>query len=83
MREELKFLKISSAILKVASWIFLFMGLSGGLSVLLGRVPEYPRWLGLVLAFAYAFIFFVLYLIAKLAELLLKLIEKQGNNNQL
>jgi hypothetical protein len=76
MREELKFLKISSAILKVASWIFLFLGLSGGLSVLLGRVPEYPRWLGLVLAAAYSFIFFVLYIIAKVVELLIKIIDR-------
>jgi hypothetical protein len=44
MREDLKLLKISSTILKVAAWIFLFLGLSGGLSVLLGRVPEYPQF---------------------------------------
>jgi hypothetical protein len=76
MREDLKLLKISSTILKVAAWIFLFLGLSGGLSVLLGRVPEYPQWLGLVLAAAYAFIFFVLFIIAKVVELLIKVIDK-------
>jgi hypothetical protein len=76
MREDLRFLKISSAILKVAAWIFLFLGLSSGLSLLLGRVPEYPRWLGIVLAAAYAFVFFVLYLIAKVAELLIKIMDR-------
>jgi len=76
MREDLRFLKISSAILKVAAWIFLFLGLSGGLSLLLGRVPEYPRWLGIILAAAYAFVFFVLYIIAKVAELLIKIMDR-------
>jgi hypothetical protein len=76
MREGLRFLKISSAILKVAAWIFLFLGLSGGLSLLLGRVPEYPRWLGIILAAAYAFVFFVLYIIAKVAELLIKIMDR-------
>jgi hypothetical protein len=76
MREDLRFLKISSAILKVAAWIFLFLGLSGGLSVLLGRVPEYPQWLGIVLAVTYSFIFFVLYIIVKVEELLIKIIDR-------
>jgi len=76
MREDLRFLKISSAILKVAAWIFLFLGLSGGLSLLLGRVPEYPRWLGIILVAAYAFVFFVLYIIAKVAELLIKIMDR-------
>jgi hypothetical protein len=76
MREDLRFLKISSAILKVAAWIFLFLGLSSGLSLLLGRVPEYPRWLGIILAAAYAFVFFVLYIIAKVAELLIKIMDR-------
>ena len=76
MREDLRFLKISSAILKVAAWIFLFLGLSGGLSVLLGRLPEYPKWLGIVLAAAYSFVFFVLYVIARVTELLIKIIDR-------
>lgn len=76
MREDLKLLKISSAVLKVAAWIFLFLGLSSGLSILLGRVPEYPQLLGLVLAAGWAFIFFVLYIIAKVVELLMKVIDK-------
>lgn len=76
MRENLRFLKISSAILKVAAWIFLFLGMSAGLSLLLGRIPEYPRWLGTVLALAYAFVFFVLYVIARIAEFLGKIIDR-------
>ena len=76
MRENSRFLKISSAILKVAAWIFLFLGLSGGLSVLLGRVPEFPQWIGVFLAVAYSFIFFVLYIIAKIEELLINIIDR-------
>ncbi len=76
MNENTRFLKTSSAILKVAAWIFLFFGLSGGLSVFLGRMPEFPRWAGIVLAGIYSFVFFVLYVIVRLVELLLEIINK-------
>ena len=33
MREHLGFLKVSSAVVKVAAWIFLFLGIVGGASL--------------------------------------------------
>lgn len=76
MQEHLGFLKASSAVVKIAAWIFLFFGLMGGSAVLLGLVPENPRWMGAVILAVYAFLFFFLYLIAKIADLLTKIINE-------
>jgi uncharacterized membrane protein YphA (DoxX/SURF4 family) len=76
MREHLGFLKTSSAVVKAAAWIFLLLGIVGGIAMLLGYVPEYPRWMGLVILVVYAFSFFFLYLIAKIADLLIKIINE-------
>ena len=46
MREHLGFLKTSSAVVKVAAWIFLFLGGIGGVSIIFGLVPGNPRWMG-------------------------------------
>ncbi|MDD2689295.1 MAG: hypothetical protein PHT41_03990 [Candidatus Omnitrophica bacterium] len=76
MREHLGFLKTSSAVVKIAAWIFLALGLIGGLSLLWGLIPENPRWMGLVILAVYSFLFFFLYLIAKIADLLIKIINE-------
>ncbi|MDD2751938.1 MAG: hypothetical protein PHN59_02265 [Candidatus Omnitrophica bacterium] len=76
MREHLGFLKVSSAAVKIAAWIFLFLGLIGGTSILLGLVPGNPSWWGLVILAIYAFIFFFLYLMAKIADLMIKIINE-------
>jgi len=76
MREHLGFLKISSAVVKVAAWIFLFLGVVGGISLIAGTTPDRPRWLGIIVLGAYAFFFFFLYLIAKIADLLIKIINE-------
>lgn len=76
MREHLGFLKASSAVVKVAAWIFLFLGIIGGISVILGRVPVYARWMGFIILGVYAFAFFFFYLIAKIADLLIKIINE-------
>lgn len=76
MREHLGFLKTSSAVVKIAAWIFLILGLIGGLSLLWGIIPENPRWMGLVVLAVYSFLFFFLYLIAKIADLLIKIINE-------
>ncbi len=76
MREHLGFLKTSSAVVKVAAWIFLFLGVIGGISVVLGRVPGYERWIGVIILSMYAFAFFFFYLIAKIADLLVKIINE-------
>ena len=76
MREHLGFLKVSSVVVKIAAWIFLFLGLLGGISILLGKVPGNPAWMGLVILAVYIFMFFFLFLIAKIADLLIKIINE-------
>lgn len=76
MREHLGFLKVSSAVVKIAAWIFLFLGIIGGLAIALGAVPGNPRWMGGLILGLYAFFFFLFYLIAKIADLLVKIINE-------
>ena len=76
MREHLGFLRTSSAVVKIAAWIFLFLGIIGGVSMILGYVPGNPRWMGFIVLAIYAFSFFFFYLIAKIAELLIKIINE-------
>jgi len=76
MREHVDFLNTSRTAVKVAAWIFLFLGAIGGISILLGLVPGNPRWMGLVVLALYAFFFFFFYLIAKIADLLIKIINE-------
>jgi sterol desaturase/sphingolipid hydroxylase (fatty acid hydroxylase superfamily) len=76
MREQIGFLKISSAVVKVAAWIFLFLGFLGGVSLLLGAVPGNPRWMGIIILVFYFFIFFFFYFTARIADLLVKLVNE-------
>ena len=76
MREHLGFLKTSSIIVKIAAWIFLFFGLTGGISIIMGRVPGVKPIMGLIGLGLYAFAFFFFYLIAKIADLLIKIINE-------
>jgi hypothetical protein len=75
MREHLGFLKTSSAVVKIAAWIFLLLGTIGGIATMAGMIAPYPRWFGLVILATYAFFFFFLFLIAKLADLMMKIIN--------
>jgi len=76
MREHLGFLRTSSVVVKTAAWIFLFLGVIGGVSIILGLVPGNPRWMGVIVLAIYAFAFFFFYLIAKIADLLTKIINE-------
>lgn len=76
MREHLGFLKVSSVVVKIAGWAFLVLGIVGGLSIILGLVPGNPRWMGIIVLAVYTFFFFFLYLIAKIADLLVKIINE-------
>jgi hypothetical protein len=75
MQEHLGFLKASSAVVKIAAWIFLFFGIIGGIAIISGVVPGNPRWMGILVLAIYAFFFFFFYLIAKIADLLIKIIS--------
>jgi len=76
MRQHLGFLKVSSAVVKVAAWIFLFLGLLGGISLFFGAVPGNPRWMGVIILAFYVFLSFLLFFIAKIADLLIKIIDE-------
>lgn len=76
MREHLGFLKTSSTVVKIAAWFFLAMGLVGGITIILGRADGTPVWMGFMILGLYSFLFFFLYLIAKIADLLIKIINE-------
>ena len=76
MQEHLGFLKISSAVVKIADWIFLLLGASSAVAIILKKVPGYTLWMGLGNLVAYIFFFFLFYLIAKIADLLIRIINE-------
>lgn len=76
MREHLGFLKTSSAVVKFAAWIFLCLGLIGSTVIFLGRIPGKGILDGVVNLLAAIFFFFFFYIIAKIAELLIKIINE-------
>jgi len=76
MREHLGFLKVSSVVIKIAAWIFLFLGLLGVASLFLGAIPGYPRWMGVTMLVFYVFVFFFLFFTAKLSDLLIKVVNE-------
>jgi hypothetical protein len=63
-------------VVKIAAWVFLCLGVIGGISIILGFVPGNPRWMGFIILAIYAFAFFFFYLIAKIADLLIKIINE-------
>lgn len=76
MREHLGFLKTSSAVVKIAAWIFLFWGILGGIGVILGKVPGKTVIDGVFSIVVISFLFFFFYIIAKIADLLIKIINE-------
>jgi len=76
MREHLGFLKTSSAAVKVAAWIFLFFGIVGSIYIFLGKIADKTFLDGFVNLAVSIFFFFFLYIIAKIADLLIKIINE-------
>ena len=76
MREHLGFLKVSSAVVKIAAWIFLFLGLMGATNIFLGKVSGKAPLDGVINLVVSVFFFFFLYIIAKIADLLIKIINE-------
>ncbi|MCX5697942.1 MAG: hypothetical protein NTU54_08275 [Candidatus Omnitrophica bacterium] len=77
-------LKVSSAVIKIAAWIFLLMGLVASTFIMLRYTgQEIPRLMGPVVLIIYVLVFFFLHLVAGIADLLLKLSEqckREGQN---
>ncbi len=76
MRQHLGFLKVSSAVVKVAAWIFLLLGVSGSILIVAGKVPDKSILEGLINLAVAVFFFFFFFLIAKIADLLIKIINE-------
>ena len=76
MREHLGFLRTSSAVVKVAAWIFLSLGIFGSLYIFLAKTTGKSLVEGLVNLLVAVFFFFLFYIIAKIADLLIKIIEE-------
>lgn len=76
MHEHLGFLKTSSLVVKIAAWIFLFVGVIGSLYIFSGRLPGKTTLEGVVNLSVAVFFFFFFYIIAKIADLLVKIIHK-------
>lgn len=83
MKENLGFLRISSVVVKIAAWIFLFLGCVGGISIIIGKNTGSPAWMGLFVLAIYVFIFFFLFLIAKISDLLIKIINEIKKEEEL
>lgn len=76
MRQHLGFLKTSSLVVKIAAWIFLFMGVAGGSYIIAGAIPGKSVLEGIVNMAVSIFFFFFFYIIAKIADLLIKIINE-------
>jgi len=76
MRQHLGFLKVSSAVVKVAAWIFLLLGISGSILIIAGKVADKSPLEGLINLAVAVFVFFFFFLIAKIADLLIKIINQ-------
>ncbi len=76
MEEHLGFLKTSSAMVKIAAWIFLFFGAVGSIYIFLGRIAGRSNLEGAVNLAVAIFVFFFLYVIAKIADLLIEIIHE-------
>jgi ABC-type spermidine/putrescine transport system permease subunit I len=75
MRKHILFLKCSSVTVKIVAWIFLLLGILGAVSLFSGSLTNQPRWMGVVVLVFYSFMFFIFILIAKMADILVKLIN--------
>jgi len=76
MRQHLGFLKVSSGVVKVAAWIFLLLGISGSILIVAGKIPDKSILEGLINLAVAVFFFFFFSLIAKIADLLIKIINE-------
>lgn len=83
MAHPIGFLKASSLAVKIAAWIFLLLGLLGGIPLVLGRVQGRPRLLGAIILALYGFLFFFLYFVAKIADAVVNLdAHTQGSEKE-
>jgi ABC-type multidrug transport system permease subunit len=67
-------------VVKVAAWIVLFLGAFGATALFLGTNQGNPRWIGVIILVVYSFAFGVLLLIARISDILVKIISQIEKN---
>jgi len=77
MRKYLNYLKYSSVVIKFAAWIFLFFGIMGSIPLFLGRVSDSPRLAGVFFLLFYSFLFFLIFTIGKICDILSRMISEK------
>ncbi len=75
MRKHIFFLKCSSIVIKIVAWILLTLGIIGAVTLFSGGIQGNPRWTGFVVLVFYLFLFWVLFLIAKISDILIQIIN--------
>jgi len=75
MGKYIIFLKCSSVVVKIAAWISLFLGVMSIVTIISGSQANNLRWIGIAISLFYLFAFFFLFLIAKIADILVKIIN--------
>ncbi len=64
-------LKLCSRLVKISAWTFLLLGVFSGVGTIFGLGQNIPRWMGVPIILVYVFAFFLVYLIALIADLCL------------
>ncbi len=76
MRKYIFFLKCSGIVIKVAAGILLLLGIIGSISLFSGALGNNPRWMGAIVLGFYIFVFFVLFSIGRISDILIKIIQE-------
>ncbi|MCM8792752.1 MAG: hypothetical protein NC826_06430 [Candidatus Omnitrophica bacterium] len=77
MERKLKFLKISSLIIKAVAWFLLSAGIISGLATISGILSSYPRHIGVAIILFYCFSFLFFYTVAIIADILIDIKKKE------
>jgi len=71
---KIKFLKICSRILKLYAWLIIITAAFSAILIVSGRVPNMPSWAGVMVMGGYIFIFVLIYTIALVADIVIRLL---------
>lgn len=76
MQRHLRFLAISSVVMKIAAWIFLFLGILAGVAIVGIRMLGTRPLAGIFILAIYCFFSFLCYVIAKAMDVLAEIIKE-------
>lgn len=73
IKKDFNFLIFGSRLIKIAAWTFLLLGLASGIATIIAPAGNTPRWMGVYFIIIYIFVFFLVYFIASIGDLLLEI----------